>query len=57
MKRLFANGWEYVDYYTPMVDADRGLKAEYTSDRCHPNKAGYAVMEGVVKPVIDRVLR
>lgn len=50
------NGWEYVDYYTPMVDAERGLKAEYTSDRCHPNKAGYTVMEEVVKPVIDKVL-
>lgn len=51
------NNWEYVDYYTPMVDDARGLKSEYTSDRCHPNQAGYSVMESIVKPVIDKVLK
>ncbi|MGM9735722.1 MAG: GDSL-type esterase/lipase family protein [Candidatus Cryptobacteroides sp.] len=52
-----SNGYPYVDYYTPMVDADRGLNSAYTSDRCHPNQAGYTVMEGIVKPVIDSLVK
>ncbi|MGM9757351.1 MAG: GDSL-type esterase/lipase family protein [Candidatus Cryptobacteroides sp.] len=50
------NGYSYVDYYSSMVDADRGLNSAYTSDRCHPNQAGYTVMEGLVKPVIDSLV-
>ena len=38
----------YVDYYTPMVNAEKGLKDSLGYDSVHPNKAGYEVMEKVL---------
>jgi lysophospholipase L1-like esterase len=52
--------FQYVDYYSNMVDDKGGLKVpEYTSqqDLVHPNKEGYKVMEKLVKPAIDRALK
>lgn len=43
------NNFIYVDYYTPMVDENMGLKIEYSEDGVHPNKAGYAVMMNLVE--------
>jgi len=40
-----ANNLIYIDYFTPMVDTDNGLKNEYGFDGVHPNRAGYAIME------------
>ena len=34
----------YVDYYTPMVDENKGLKRTYSEDGVHPNEAGYKRM-------------
>ncbi len=46
-----------VDYYTPLVDSEGGIIAEYSDDRLHPNLAGYtAVMEPAVLAVINQVL-
>ena len=50
-------GYAYVDYHTPMADADGALLQKYTSDGCHPIKTGYAVMESIIIPVIDSVLK
>lgn len=38
----------YVDYYTPMVNAEKGLKDSLGYDSVHPNKAGYEVMEKIL---------
>ena len=38
------NDYTYIDYYTPMVDENMGLKKEYSEDGVHPNAAGYAIM-------------
>ncbi len=38
----------YVDYYTPMKNAQDGLKQAYTKDGVHPNAKGYAVMEKII---------
>ncbi len=38
------NGFVYVDYYSPMVNSEGGLKAELSPDGVHPNKAGYDLM-------------
>jgi len=46
----------YVDYYSAMVDEQKGLKKEYSEDGVHPNKAGYAVMEPLVKAAIKKTL-
>lgn len=53
------NDLAYVDYFAAMEDGKGGLKVpEYTTenDLVHPNKAGYLVMEAVVKDVIDKAI-
>lgn len=47
----------YLDYYPSLVDDKMGMKAEYSGDGVHPNKAGYAVMEKLAQPVIAAVLK
>lgn len=50
-------GYVYVDYYTPMVDAQGGLKSAYSGDGVHPNEAGYRVMTPLVEAGIAAALR
>lgn len=50
------NNCIFIDYYTPMVNAEKGLKIEYSEDGVHPNKAGYAVMRPLVLEAINKVL-
>lgn len=46
----------YVDYYTPMVDENKGLKRAYSEDGVHPNEAGYKLMTNLVtKGIADAV--
>ena len=52
-------GYTYCDFHTALKDDQNGLALEYSwtsSDRVHPNGAGYAVMESIVKPIIDNLL-
>ena len=46
-------GLVYVDYYTPMVDSQGGLKANLGYDTVHPNAAGYQLMEQILSNYID----
>ena len=50
-------GYAYVDYHTPMKAEDGSLQEKYTSDGCHPTKAGYDAMESIVVPVIENILK
>lgn len=50
------NHYGYVDYYSSMVDDQKGLKAMFSQDGVHPNMDGYLVMQGLVQPVIEKVL-
>lgn len=43
----------YVDYYTPMVDDQQGLKSEWGYDPVHPNEEGYKVMEPIVMKTLN----
>jgi lysophospholipase L1-like esterase len=52
-----SKGFTYVDYYTPMVDAQRAMAAPYTSDGVHVTDAGYQLMEAIVKGAIDELLK
>ncbi|MFT4565232.1 MAG: sialate O-acetylesterase [Saprospiraceae bacterium] len=55
-----SNGLLYVDYYSALVDGNGGLKVpDYTAadDLVHPNKTGYAVMEGLVEEAIQVSLK
>ena len=40
----YTNAIPYVDYYSAMVDEQKGLKSIFSEDGVHPNKAGYEVM-------------
>ena len=51
-----ANGMVYVDYYSVLVNEEKGMKEEYTWDGIHPNLAGYLVMEPIVQEAIQKAL-
>ncbi|MBJ2175959.1 SGNH/GDSL hydrolase family protein [Aureibaculum sp. A20] len=46
----------YLDYYTPMVNENKGLKKELGRDTVHPNAKGYDIMEPMVKKAIKMAL-
>ena len=50
------NRISYVDYYSAMVDARKGLKADLSGDGVHPNNAGYAVMAPLAEKAIAKAL-
>lgn len=47
------NHIEYVNYYSAMVDDQKGLKSNYSEDGVHPNKEGYRVMENIVRKHLE----
>jgi lysophospholipase L1-like esterase len=50
-----ANDILYLDYYSAMVDEQKGLKAAYADDGVHPNIAGYEVMAPLVEKAINKI--
>jgi len=46
----------YVNFYPVLANDKGGMKAKYSKDGVHPNKAGYKVMEPLVEKVIHKVL-
>ena len=50
------HGHTYLDYYTAMVNDQKGLKKEYTYDGVHPNKAGYTIMATLAEQAIANTL-
>ncbi|WP_242919942.1 SGNH/GDSL hydrolase family protein [Pontibacter liquoris] len=52
-----ANHMIYLDYFSAMVDDRKGMKAAYSEDGVHPNKAGYKVMEGLAEKAIKKALQ
>jgi lysophospholipase L1-like esterase len=46
----------YLDYYSAMVNEQKGLKAIYSGDGVHPNKAGYEVMNPLAEKAIAKIL-
>ena len=51
------NGFVYLDYYSAMVNDEKGLKQEYAADAVHPNRAGYDVMEPLAEKAIAKALQ
>ena len=51
-----ANKMVYLDYYTPMVNEEKGLKKELGKDTVHPNADGYLIMEPLVLEAIKKAL-
>jgi lysophospholipase L1-like esterase len=52
-----ANNIVYLDYYSKMVDAEKGLDRKLTYDGVHPTLAGYKVMEPLAQDAIRRALK
>jgi len=46
----------YLDYYSAMVDREKGLNSSYSDDGVHPNKTGYEVMGPLVEKAIKNIL-
>jgi len=49
-------GHIYLDYYTSMVDQEKGLQSIYAADPVHPNEEGYRHMEPLVLNAIEKAL-
>jgi len=47
----------YLDYYTSMVDDEKGLKIAFSKDGVHPTTEGFDVMEPLVQKAIEEVLK
>ena len=50
------NNCTYLDYYTALVDDNKGMKAEYSEDGVHPTIAGYDIMTPLVIEAINKAL-
>jgi lysophospholipase L1-like esterase len=48
------SGIIYLDYYSHMVNEQKGLKEEYSYDGVHPNEAGYKVMAPLTEQAIAK---
>lgn len=46
----------YVDYWTPLADDRKGMKAGDSKDGVHPTMAGYKIMEPIVQQAINKAL-
>lgn len=50
-------GFTYVDYFSAMADEKNGMIAAYTYDGVHCTSAGYDIMEKIVLPKTERLLK
>ncbi|MGM9803795.1 MAG: GDSL-type esterase/lipase family protein [Muribaculaceae bacterium] len=57
VKTLHADDVVYVDYYSAMANKNGGLDSSLSDDGCHPTANGYAIMQQVVTPVLNRLLK
>ena len=49
-------GYNFLYYYSLMVDDKKGLRSDYGTDGVHPNKEGYEVMKNVVRETIPGIV-
>ena len=58
MIKIYAENHDmiYLDYFSSLVDERNGMKAEYSKDGVHPNKAGYIVMMDLFSKAINKAL-
>lgn len=52
-----ANHLLFVDYYSAMVNAEKGLNKSLCVDGVHPNLAGYKVMEPLAEKEIEKAFK
>lgn len=51
-----SNRFVYVDFYTPLVDDEKGLNPAYGNDGVHPTLDGYKIMEPLVIKGIEKAI-
>lgn len=51
------NGFTYLDYFSHLADAKKGMKKEFAKDGVHPTEAGYKVMEPLVLDKIKKLMK
>jgi len=51
------NNMVYLDYFSAMVNEQKGMKKEYTTDGVHANKAGYELMGPMAEAAIKKALK
>ncbi|HZX59572.1 MAG TPA: SGNH/GDSL hydrolase family protein [Mucilaginibacter sp.] len=51
------NNIVYLDYYSAMVDSEKGLPKNLSGDGVHPSLGGYKVMEPLVEKAIAEALK
>ncbi|WP_224019024.1 SGNH/GDSL hydrolase family protein [Ferruginibacter albus] len=51
------NNIVFLDYYSAMVDDQKGLGKEFSEDGVHPNLKGYKIMEPLVVKAISKALK
>lgn len=49
-----ANDHSYLDYYSAMVNDEKGLRADLSEDGVHPNSKGYEMMKILVKNALEK---
>jgi lysophospholipase L1-like esterase len=49
------NQLHYLDYYSSMVDHQKGMIKQYSNDGVHPNKKGYQIMIPLIEEAITLV--
>lgn len=51
-------GITYADYFTVMLaDDGQGMNPSYSPETVHPNERGYEVMEKLIVPIINKVIK
>jgi lysophospholipase L1-like esterase len=51
------NNVTYLDYYSPMVNGQKGMDNKWADDCVHPNAAGYKLMEPLLEKAVAQTLR
>ncbi|HPF10136.1 MAG TPA: SGNH/GDSL hydrolase family protein [Flavobacteriaceae bacterium] len=49
------HGHTFLDYYSSMVNDEKGMIAAYTTDGVHCTEAGYRVMEQMVHDILQKI--
>lgn len=48
------NNVKYVDYYSALVDSEKGLPKEYAEDGVHPTVAGFKIMQKIILEALKK---
>lgn len=52
-----SQGFQYVDYFSALVDGEGRVKADFADDGLHPNAMGYRAMGPLALAAIDKVVK